>query len=187
VALLGLILLAPPDSRAWAQSLTIALDGGALRVEVIALRFIQGEPLQRLKNGRSVRFDFDLEILERARGRVLARARHSFDMGYDLWEERFAIVRVGSPPRSTSYLTQGDAERWCLEELTVPADALRAVDRNTPFWVRLTYRVVDDEPREGDDDESFTLQRLIDRLSRRQAARALEDSVEAGPFRLPGT
>jgi hypothetical protein len=44
---------------------------------------------------------------------------------------------------------------------------------------------VDREPPPAESDTPFTLHSLIDRLSRRGTAGALEDSVEAGPFRLP--
>jgi hypothetical protein len=77
-----------------------------------------------------------------------------------------------------------DAERWCLQNLTMPVSSL-GLGRETPFWIRLSYRVqnvattTDESP-----GERFTLSGLIDRLSRRREESDLARSIDAGPFRL---
>lgn len=179
---LGLAIAAAP--RASAQPATVSVQQGNLHVRAPGFRFVRGEALDRLKNGRAVRVELSLDVLDGRGGRTLAQARRSFDVSYDLWEERFAIVTAGTPGPSASHMTQQDAERWCLEQLMVPDGALTAVDPAAPFWIRIAYHVIDDEPSDGEDDATFTLRALIDRLSRRRPPGVLEGSMEAGPFRL---
>jgi hypothetical protein len=57
--------------------------------------------------------------------------------------------------------------------------------RDTPFWLRLVYRVQDLAPVAEGPGERYTLQALIDRLSRRREEADLAKSVSGGPFRLP--
>ena len=174
-------------ARALAQSITVNVAGDVLHVKAPDFHFITGEALTRLKNGRAVRFDFDLMVLSESRGAPVTQIRESFSLSYDLWEERFAATRIGTPARSTSHLTQPNAEAWCLEQLMVPVSAFGRLGREAPFWLRLTYRVVE---RQGETsskgEDGSTLWGLIDMLSRqRKAANPGTASVEGGPFRLP--
>ena len=108
----------------------------------------------------------------------------AFTLSFDLWEERFAVSRAGSPPRSISHLRVKDAENWCLENLTMSISSL-GIGRDTPFWLRLVYRPQDLAPVAEEQGERYTLQALIDRLSRRRGEGDLAKSVSGGPFRLP--
>jgi hypothetical protein len=166
------------------QTLTVRTVQDALRVRVADLRFIEGQVSQHLQDGRSVRIDFELTILEKPEGPVVARGQHSFNFSFDLWEQRFAVTRIGTPPRSVSHLTSRGAEAWCLDNVTVPLTALARLGRNAQFWVRLEYRVQDRAPASDPEDSTFTLRRLIDVLSRRGDDQERGQSVEAGPFRL---
>jgi len=168
-----------------AQSLTVRAVGGALQVRAAGLGFIEGQVSDSLRDGRSVRVDFELTVLEKPEGPSVTQGRQSFNLSFDLWEQRFAVTRIGTPPRSVSHLTLKDAEAWCLENVTVPLIALGRFGREAPFWVRLEYRVQDRVPAsDSDDDSTFTLRRLIDVLSRRRQDHEWGKLVEAGPFRL---
>jgi hypothetical protein len=101
-----------------------------------------------------------------------------------LWEQRFAVTRIGSMPRSISHLTARAAEDWCLDNVTVPLAAMGRIGRNTPFWLRVEYRVQNRTSTADAEESTFTLQRLIDVLSRRREDQDRAKSVEAGPFRL---
>jgi hypothetical protein len=105
------------------QNVTIARanNNEALAVYAPNLGFIKGEPMVRLKDGRSVRVDLDLMVLPGPGGTAVARARQTFVLSYDLWEERFAVTQAGTPPRSASYLTASAAEAWCLEHRRFPS------------------------------------------------------------------
>jgi hypothetical protein len=129
-----------------------------------------------------VRVDRVLAGLRAPGARATAETREAFVLSYDLWEERFAVTHAGAPARSMSHLTSAAAEAWCLEQLAVPVSALGRLGGDAPFWIRLAYRVLDGDAATAPDE--FTLQGLIDALSRRRRPGALTDSIEAGPFRL---
>jgi hypothetical protein len=183
--LLPLVFIAVTTVSLVAQSVTVRTVANALHVEARGFSFIEGPVLMRLKEGRSVRIDFELTVLTKPDGPVMKQAAQGFTLSFDLWEERFAVSRIGSPPRSISHLRPRDAENWCLENLTVPVASL-GFGRDTPFWIRLAYRVLDVAPQANEaPGERYTLRGLIDRLSRRREEADLAKSVDAGPFRLP--
>jgi hypothetical protein len=168
-----------------AQAVTVSRVADAVTVRAPGFSFIKGEPLVRLKDGRSVRVDLDLAVLPRAGASSVAQGRRTFVLSYDLWEERFAVTQVGPPPKAVTHLTSSGAEAWCLEQLTIPVSALGPLGRDRPFWVRLEYRILEgDAAPASDDGGGFTLQTLIDALSRRRKANEWMNALEAGPFRL---
>jgi hypothetical protein len=169
---------------ALAQSVTVARSGDQLIVRAPDFDFIKGEPLGRLRDGRSVRVDLELEVLPGPGGPTAAQGRQTFVLSYDLWEQRFAVALAGPPPRSIAYLTSAAAEDWCLEQLTVPVSTLGRLARD-PFWIRLGYRVADaDSPPEDNGGGEFTLRALVEAFSRRRRSDPPAQAIEAGPFRL---
>lgn len=181
--LLTLVFVTSPLALA-AQSLTVSANGDALHIQARDFSFIAGPMLNRLKEGRSVRVDFELAVLSKPEGPVVKQFVQAFTLSFDLWEERFAVSRAGSPPRSISHLRTKDAENWCLENLTMSISSM-GIGRDTPFWLRLVYRAQDLAPIAENPGERYTLQALIDRLSRRRDEADLAKSVSGGPFRLP--
>ena len=167
-----------------AQSIAVHAVNDALHVRVPAFAFVKGEPLVRLKDGRSVRFDFALEVRAGPSTPAVARSQAGFVLSYDLWDERFAVTATtaDSPAAAVSHLSARDAEAWCLDRLTVPLAALGGLGRSAPLWVRLSYRVVGDEEA-GSGDTPLSLRGLIDRLSRRTTG-DLRDAIESGPLML---
>jgi hypothetical protein len=150
-----------------------------------AFGIVEGELLDRLRDGRSVRLDLELTVSAQRAGVPIAQTRQSFNLSFDLWEERLAVTRLGLPTRSVSHLRPRDAEAWCLENLSVPRADLSRLANDASFWIRLAYTVPDEMPvDDAEADEMFTLRRLIELLSRRPRDRSIGKSVEAGPFRL---
>jgi hypothetical protein len=184
IALVVIATLAWPEARLGSQSVSIVAENGAVGVRAPGFRFIDGEPLIRLKNGQSVRVELELSVLSEPGGAATTRRRQPFVLSYDLWEERFAVAITGTPPRSVSHLSPTAAEAWCLQQLAVPVTALGNLGRSLPFWIRLDYRVVNGSTSPDRDDEGFTLRGLIEVLSRRQTGE-VSRSIEAGPFHLP--
>jgi hypothetical protein len=183
--LLTLLLVGVAVPVLFAQTVMVRTVADALHVQARGFSFIEGPVLTRLKEGRSVRIDFEMGVLTKPEGPILKQAVQGFTLSFDLWEERFAVTRVGSPPKSISHLRPRDAENWCLENLTIPVSSL-GLGRDTPFWIRLAYRVHDVAPDPNEaPGERYTLRGLIDRLSRRREEADLAKSVDAGPFRLP--
>ncbi len=183
VALLIGATLAWPAARLSSQSITVTTAGGVVRVQAPGFRFIDGEPLARLKDGQSMRVDLELSVLAKPGGAAAAQRRQTFVLSYDLWEERFAVTLADVPPRSISHLTSTAAEAWCVQQLAVPVSALGALGQNLPFWVRLEYTVLNGSSA-ARDDGGFTLRGLIDLLSQRRKAGEALHAIEAGPFRV---
>jgi hypothetical protein len=183
VALLA--MLAWPAVRSSAQGLTIDAVGDALKIRAPGFSFLKGEPLARLKDGRSVRVELSGLVLPGPGKEPAAAARRIFALSYDLWEERFAVTTVEARPQSVSHLALTAAEAWCVGQLTIPLAALGVLGRDQPFWIRLEYRIVDGDGASDPPDSGYTLQALIDVLSRRRKTEASPHALEAGPFRTP--
>lgn len=169
-----------------AQNLILTRPGDAIAVRATGagLGFLRGETLTQLKDGQSVRIEFDLLVLPGPGGAAAAQARQTFVLSYDLWEERFAVALAGPAGRSSSYLTAAAAEAWCLDHLTIPATAIGKL-RDAPFWVRLEYRVLDrDGATPKTEDSGLSIRGMIEALSRRPKPSGNTYAVEAGPFRL---
>ena len=174
-----------PATHVLTQSIDVATANGAVHIRASGLTLIDAASLARLKDGRSIRVDLDLGVLPAAGAAVATRARQTFVVSYDLWEERFAVTQAGPPSRSISHLTAAAADAWCLAQVSIPLVALGRLGSELPFWIRLEYRVLNvDNPSTQDSEEGFTLRALIDALSRRRAIDDSTRAIEAGPFRL---
>jgi hypothetical protein len=181
-----LIIVAIVVDLVWlgAQSVTVTRVNDTLHVRAPEFRFLQGRVLTQLRDGRTARLDVRLELLGRASGPVLTQTEQAFNVSFDLWEERFAVTRLGQPARSVSHLTSTAAEGWCLENVTIPVSAVPA-DRRGSVWIRLVLRSRDDAPaRQTDEDSGFSIRILIDALGRRQEREAQPLVLEAGPFNV---
>jgi len=177
------VWLAPPVS---AQTLTTDVAGSVLKIRASAFSFLKGEPLAHLKDGRSVRVELAAMVLPAPGKEPAATTRRIFALSYDLWEERFAVATVGARSQSVSHLALSAAEAWCVEQLTFPLGALGAFGNERPFWVRLEYRILDAASASDSADAGYSLQALIDVLSRRRKSDPMSTrAIEAGPFRLP--
>lgn len=183
---LVLAVLLPPSTTA-AQQVTVTTAGDGLKIRAPGFTFLKDAPLDRLKDGRSVRLEIAVMALPGRGESPVAAARRIFALSYDLWEERFAAATVESRPLRVSHLTSAAVVAWCLDQLQIPLDALGRLGTDAPFWIRLEYRILDGDGVAGTDDEAspFTLQGLIDVLSRRRRSESSGDALEAGPFRLP--
>ncbi len=180
-----LALLACPVARSSAQVLTIDTVGGAVKIRAPGFSFVKGEPLARLKDGRSVRVELAAIVLPGPGKPPAATTRRVFALSYDLWEERFAVTSVETRSQSVSHLTLPAAEAWCVDQIAIPLTALGALGRDLPFWIRLEYRILDGDAPSESSDPGYTLQALIDALSRRRKTESSPRALEGGPFKLP--
>ena len=180
-----LVVLAWPAARSSAQGgVTVDAVGDALKIRAPGFSFLNGDPLARLKEGRSVRVEVGGLVLPAPGKLPAAVARRVFALSYELWEERFAVTTVDERSLSVSHLMMAAAEAWCVEQLAIPVGALGAVGRDLPFWIRLEYRILDADSTSDPEDSGYTLQALIDALSRRRKTEPSPHPLEAGPFRL---
>jgi hypothetical protein len=165
-----------------AQALAVRIDGDQLRLSAPRLHFLTGDALARLRDGAAVQYRLQVTLRTEKNGPEVARAVHDFAISYDLWEERFAVKRLGSSPKSISHLSAAAAEAWCLDNATIPVGALGA---KRVVWVRLDYQAQDATPTAEDPGSSgFTLAGLVDIFSRRTRAEQVHGFEEAGPVRL---
>ena len=167
------------------------LVGDTLRVTSPNLRLLTGRPLDSLKNGATVTFDFGLVALNETR-LVQARTAERFVFSYDLWAERFSVVQLTAKdtrqsrapvrqPESVANLAADAAEQWCMERLVLPSTALH---RARPLRLRLEIRA--DEPRRGDGkaDPPVSLATLIDLFSSPARREQRLWVLETSPFQL---
>jgi hypothetical protein len=165
-----------------AQSLIARIDGDQLHITAPRLHFLAGDALTRLRDGTTVKYELQLTARTDRTGRVLARSLEQFGISYDLWEEKFAVTRLGSTPKSISHLSAAAAEAWCVDNTTLPVATLNG---NQAFWIRLDYRTEDSTTSSDPQDNSgFTLSTLVDIFSRRTRNEQLHGSEEVGPLRL---
>jgi hypothetical protein len=172
---LGLMAEPPPLGVTW--------DGDNLHVSAPRLRFLNGKPLERLKNGGTVVFLSQLTLSTDPGWQTpLRRIPDRLVVSYDLWEERFSVTRLGHEAQSKSRMTAADAERWCLESLAISSFGLTP-DRQ--FWLRLELRVADSKELASVVGEpGISITGLIEVFSRKPGADDLRWSLDAGPLRL---
>jgi len=165
-----------------AQSPAARIDGDQLRISAPRLHLLAGDALTRLRDGATVKYDLQLTARADRNGRVLSRTQEQFALSYDLWEEKFAIKKLGPSPRSISHLSAAAAEAWCVDNISVPISALSG---SQSFWIRIDFKAEEAGPSNDPPDNSgFTLSGLIDIFSRRTRAEQLRGSDEIGPLRL---
>ena len=182
-----LVLLAWPVAQSSAQSLTIDTTGASLKIRAQGFSFLEGDPLARLKDGRSVRVELTAQVLPAPGKPVAAATRRIFALSYDLWEERFAVTTVEKRSQSITHLALPAAEAWCIDQLAIPLNALGTLRSGQPFWIRLEYRILDTESTPDAGESGFTLQTLIDLLSRVRKNDPAPQAIDAGPFTVrPG-
>ena len=184
-AIVMLALLPWPTVPVSAQALAVDAVGDALKIRAQGFSFLKGDPLARLKDGRAVRVELAALVLPGPGKSPTSATRRTYSLSYDLWEERFAVTAVDAQPQSVSHLTLAAAEAWCVEQLTIPLRAFGTLGRDLPFWIRLEYRMLDGDASPDPADSGYTLQALIEALSRRRKTESAPPPLEGGPFRLP--
>lgn len=157
-----------------AQELKPSWDGSLVRVAAPQLHFLVGKPLENVRNGRAVAFDFQLSLTV-AGAVTTKKALERFVISYDLWEEKFSVTRIGrerQESKQISHLAQNATEAWCLDNLAVATLGLRGEQRvNLQLEVRAA-EMKPDHPVFDDDGISLTaLVELFSRPARAQQAR----------------
>jgi hypothetical protein len=177
--LAGLIALCP--AVAVAQSLNVYLEGEDLHLRSSNLRLLSNSARQQLRNGVTVTYAFRVSVRLSRNDEIRNSFSYHCVFSYDLWEEKYKVVRREPGYRSASHLTQNAAEQLCLEGLLVPIASLPA---DMPFWIAVDYQM---EDQRGSDESSTTRSLpglLVDIFSRRSSEPDSVDKLEGGPFRL---
>ena len=164
------------------ELLLVRRDASGLRLSAPQLHFLTGKPLEQLKNGAGVSFLSQVTVTSESAATVLARRVDRFVVSYDLWEEKFSVVRLGPPRRSASGLTAQAAEAWCLDHaIEVPV----SLPAKRPFWIRLEVRAEDSKESAAVVGEpGINITRLIEIFSRPPRSQQPRWVAAAGPLRL---
>ena len=165
-----------------AQQLVVRATPDQILVAAPQLRFITGKPLERLKNGNAVAFDFHLAVLGENKQEILRRNFERFVVSYDIWEEKFSVSRMRTHRSSAFRLNAQAAEAWCLDNMAMSSSGLPP---ERPVWVRLDVRA--QESRDGravGEDEALSLASLIEIFSRPGKQESNQWRLEAGPVTL---
>jgi hypothetical protein len=165
-----------------AQGLRAHLDGDRVHVSAPQLDFLSGRNVETLRNGGTVSYAFQLTAASASGGRTLYRAFERFAVSYDLWEERFSVVRSDPPARSASHLSAAAAAAWCVDAISVPSSALAA---EKSFVLNLEIRV-EEAPDEFSPEKKpgLTLAGLIDVFSRKPREEVSRWYAGSAPLRL---
>lgn len=163
------------------QDLIARASAGVIRVTAPRLHFITGKSLLRLRDGATVPFDFQLSIAAGAKANIVERAFERFTVSYDVWEEKFSVVRLRDFHKSPANLSANAAEAWCLENILAGAIAL---PRDHDLWARLEVR--SGEPKEPSPyvDPGISITTLIGVFSRPPRAAQDHWSLESAAFHI---
>lgn len=165
-----------------AQQLVPRLANDHILVSAPQLRFLAGKVLERLHNGAPVVIALQLSLSSDGWTSVGLRDIVRFVISYDLWEEKFSVVRLGRPAGSASHLSAEAAQAWCIDALALPTAGLA---ENRPFWIKLEGRAEDPKEEAGREaEDAVSLARLVELFSRRTHSRQERWAAQAGPLRL---
>jgi len=102
-----------------AEELTVHWRDNRLELAAPRVHFLKGKPLELLHNAASVPFNFNVTLWSQNRSHIYARNFESFVISYDLWEEKFKVVKTQSPVATVGNLTAEAAEAWCMRQMDV--------------------------------------------------------------------
>ena len=170
-----------------AEELIVNWHNDRLEFSLSHVHFLGGKPLELLHNAAPVPFNFQMTVYSGTRSHVFQQLTDRFVVSYDLWEEKFKVVKTQSPRRTAEHLTAPAAEKWCLDQMSMDLPGLTP---NEPIWARFEIRADDqkDGPlfgRGSIGDSGISLTSLIEVFSR--PARAQQSHwgpYDAGPFTL---
>jgi hypothetical protein len=167
--------LATPLLRAWgADSLKVQYDGDNLHVAAPTLHFLNGKPLERLKDGDVVAYVAQMDLYNDEKSLIIKQQKGRFVVSWDLWEERYSVTQLGNSPRKAERLTAIAAEEWCLSQMVIPTLNL-APDRY--YWVRFNLRTGSPRDFAAEDQSGISFRGLIEALSKKNSP-----EIHWGPF-----
>src|ERR1035438_6117533 len=100
-------LTAPLFSARAAESMKVSFDGDNLHVNTPSLHFLNGKPMERLKDGDVVAYVTQLDLLDESRTLLLRQIKGRFVISYALWEEKFSVTMLGSAPGNSPRVAEG--------------------------------------------------------------------------------
>jgi len=144
------------------EDLDVRRVNNELHVDAPHIHFLSGPPLDRLHDGVSIPFDFQLTLFNGTKDKPFRRAVERFIVSYALWDENFKVVRLRGSGRMG--LSAAAVEQWCLYNVAV---STAGISPDSKLWVRLEIRAQDPiEQASAGDDPGLSLSRLVDLFGR---------------------
>jgi hypothetical protein len=179
-AVLLLLLVFAPKALD-AESLKAQLVGEQIQFVAPEFRFLSEESNQRLHDGATVIYAFRVNVSTTKNGEAMLALTYHCVFSYDIFEEKYRVVRQEPGFRSASHLTEPAARELCIRSLEVPAAKLHAT---TAFWITIEYRQEEPQAARSPGDSRSLLDTLVDIFSQRSRKSAPADALRGGPFRL---
>jgi hypothetical protein len=164
-----------------APDLFLSVENEELRVQAPKMNFLTGKPLERLHDGAAVLYIAQLSLSTDRFSSIRRRIHERFAVSFDLWEERFAVARLGPARQSVSRLSGEAAQAWCMDRIRLP---VAGITRDADFWVRLEVRAEDPREAEAAQAPAISLARLVEIFSRPPRDESPRWALERGPLRL---
>ena len=157
------------------------LDGD-IHVLAPRLHFLSGKSLDRLHDGAAVPFDFQLSIAAGLKSNFVSRAVERFTVSYDVWEEKFRVIRLRDFRKSPPGLSASAAEAWCLANIFVSPPL---VSSDKELWAHLDIRAAESKDQvSASDGAGISIPALIQLLSRPPRPQQDHWMLESASFRL---
>jgi hypothetical protein len=164
------------------DDLFVRRSGDVIHVLAPRLHFLSGPALQRLHDGVTAPFDFQLTISAGVKSNVVGRSLARYMLSYDVWEEKFKVVRLGNFGKIGSHLSASAAEAWCLQNTFVSVGALPT---DKTLWARLEVRSVETKDEAAlMADQGISISTLIQLFSRPIRPQQDHSILESAPFHL---
>ncbi len=181
--LAALICLEAAGLSVSSQDLFVRRASNEIHVVAPRLHFLTGKTLERLHDGAAVPFDFQFTISAGSKNNVIARAFERFTVSYDVWQQKFSVVRLRDFHRSGLSLSAAAAEAWCVDNIALPAAGLPV---GAELWAHLEIRGVDQKNSAlMGPDPGISITTLIELFSRPPRSQQDRWTLESAAFRLP--
>lgn len=168
-------LTAPLFTLRAADSLNVRYDGDTIRVAPSNVHFLAGKPLERLKDGSSVAYVAQLDLLNEARISMVQH-RSRFVVSYALWEEKFSVTQLGRTSRTMDGLSALATENWCFDNMSL---STLGIPTDRYFWLRFDMRTGGPADLEEDGLPGISISTLIGLLGRKKM-----DQIHWGPLEV---
>lgn len=164
------------------NDLFIRRAGNDLQVVAPRLHFLTPKTLQRLHDGAIAPFDFQLTISAGSKDNVIARAVERFVVSYDVWQEKFSVVRMSDFHKGGTNASPNAAETWCINHMLIPG--IKAPP-GQDLWARLEIRSVDQKTQEPPvSDSGISIISLVELFSRPPRPQQDRWTLETSVFHL---
>jgi hypothetical protein len=164
-----------------AESLKAQLVGEQIQFVASEFHFLSEESNQRLHDGATVIYAFRINVSASKNGDAVLALTYHCVFSYDIFEEKYRMVRLEPGFRSASHLTEPAARELCIRSLEVPAAKLQSTKT---FWITIEYRLEEAPASRSKGDSRSLLDTLVDIFSQRSRKAPPSDALRGGPFRL---